>query len=104
VLNIQLETIEQNNFNEIRRVLMKAVNDSSEENNLPLMPEELEIQTALEEARRGIEAVKATAKPFQLTSRKAQVRKAQKELIEKSGFHAHLKGEGQEQHLEISET
>lgn len=102
VLNIQLETIEQNNFNEIRRVLIKAV--CNEENISSLLPpEEAEMQIALEEARRGIESVKATGKPCELNPRKSQVRKAQKELIEKSGFNSNLKGEGQEQHLEIIE-
>jgi hypothetical protein len=96
ILNIQLETINHNSFNEIKRVLTKTINHEE-----IYTSEDLEMQIALEEAHQGIETVKATGKTFELTPRKSQIRKAQQELIEKSGFQSNLKGEGPEQHLQI---
>jgi stage III sporulation protein AA len=100
VMNIQLETIEHNNFSEIRRALSKAIASEAPE----LMMEDVELQLGLEEAHKAIEAVKATGKAVELTPRKSQIRKAQQELVSKSGFQTDLLGEGNEQHLKISEV
>jgi stage III sporulation protein AA len=93
MLNIRLETIQHNNFSEISHVLSKITKIALEEDP--------ETSLALEEAHKGIESFKANGKSFDLLPRKAQIRKAQQEFIEKSGFKAEIVGEGAEKRMRI---
>ncbi len=99
MLNIDLETIQQNSFGEIRRVLSAAVMADPK----AVLKEDLEMQLGLEDAHKGIESLKATGKPVELSPRKSQIRRAQQELIEKSGHQIDILGEGNEQRIRIIE-
>lgn len=97
VLNLQLETIQNNNFNEIRKAITNATECQIEELN-----EDLELQIGLEEALKAIDILRANGKPIELSPRKAHVRKAQQEIIAQSGFHTDLVGNGLEQRIRLS--
>ena len=97
VLNLQLETIQNNNFAEIRKAITNALDCPVED-----LTEDLEMQIGLEEALKGVDIFRKTGAPIELSPRKAHVRKAQLEIIAQSGFHAEIIGNGLEQRIKLS--
>ena len=97
VQGIKLATIQQNNFNEIKKVLCEAIQG----HKINLSPEEIELELALEEAEKAIKAFKDKGQSIKLSPRKSKIRKAQQKIIENNDLHYSLEGEGKEQHLQI---
>lgn len=97
MLNIQIETISQNNFNEIRDVISGIIEAPAEDSDY-----DLELQLGLEEAEKAIESARAYGKPVELPPRKSRVRTAQEELINRSGFQSETIGQGTEQRIRLS--
>ncbi|MDX1918517.1 MAG: AAA family ATPase [Candidatus Caenarcaniphilales bacterium] len=99
MLNLELATIETNSFSEIKSVLSKVFQEMIGEDDPIEM--ELEMQIGLDEAHQAIEQYRATGETIELNPRKSSVRRAQKELIEQSGFNTEIIGEGIEQRLKL---
>ncbi|MDJ0626336.1 MAG: ATPase, T2SS/T4P/T4SS family [Candidatus Caenarcaniphilales bacterium] len=97
MLNLQLETIKNNSFNEIKESLTKATKLTDKDWN-----NDLELEIALEETFELMESLRATGKSVELSPRKARIRKVQQELINKSGFQTEIVGSGSEQRIRIS--
>lgn len=97
MLGLQLITIENNNFSELRKALTSLLAYPIEEFD----ESELEIQIGLEEAERAIHHAKAKGVGHELAPRKEKVRKAQQDLINRSGLLSELIGEGSNKRIRL---
>jgi stage III sporulation protein SpoIIIAA len=97
LLNIQLETIQNNNFHELKGIIagiMKTENETE-------LKSDIDLQMGLEEVMKAIESLRVINKPIELAPRKASVRSAQTDLLLRNGFQSEIIGEGDEQRIKI---
>ncbi len=97
LLNIQLETIQNNNFHELKQIISGIMQPSSDEE----FKGDLDLQLGLEEAMKAMESLRIINKPVELSPRKASVRSAQNDLLLRNGFQTEIIGEGDEQRIKI---